>query len=98
MWSSSYYKWVPKWDQTFQRHKIVPGEQTYCEAANLRLYNSHAIDVFSIKIKYKTGEKVRILTINWKKTERASNIFLELLQAISCITLNHHVEKLRYMR
>ena len=32
---------------TLQRLKIVPGEQSYNEATNLRIYNSNTITVFS---------------------------------------------------
>ena len=41
---------VPERQHTFQSHKILPGERTYSEATNPRLYNSHNITVFSDRI------------------------------------------------
>ena len=41
---------VREGQHTFQSHEIVPGEQTYSEATNPRVYNSNNITVFSDSI------------------------------------------------
>ena len=48
---------------TLQRLKIVPGEQSYNEATNLRIYNSNTITVFSNAIASSAQIQDQTLTI-----------------------------------